>query len=168
MSKSHSRLAAAALVALLVPLLGSERAGAVQAPPTFCLGLNAETAEAQGYRVQIGTDGTDVLVGGNTTKDLIIGLGGDDILTGAGADDVICGGYGNDIITGGAGNDRVSGGPGNDDVTLGSGDDRARRMGIRSPGRRNRKRCALGAMAGTIDSRARVARMCSTETSVPT
>jgi hypothetical protein len=126
MSKSRLRLAAAALVALLVPLLGSELAGAVQAPPTFCLGLNAETAEAQGYRVQMGTDGNDFLVGRNDTKDLIIGLGGNDILTGAGGNDVICGGYGDDIITAGAGNDRVSGGPGNDDVTLGSGNDRAR------------------------------------------
>lgn len=126
-SMSQSRRRAAVLsVVVVASLLSASPVAAAQAPAIFCLGLTVETAEAQGFRVQIGTDGTDVLVGGNTTRDLIIGLAGDDILTGAGAGDVICGGHGDDIITGGAGNDRVSGGPGDDDITLGSGNDKAR------------------------------------------
>lgn len=119
------RLAALAVLAVTASLVAVSPAGA-QVPEVFCLGLTPQSAEALGFRVQIGTDGTDVLVGGNTTRDLIIGMAGDDILTGAGAGDVICGGHGNDIITAGAGNDRVSGGPGNDDITLGSGNDKAR------------------------------------------
>ncbi len=119
------RLAALAVLAVTASLVAVSPAGA-QVPDFFCLGLTPQSAEALGFRVQIGTDGTDVLVGGNTTRDLIIGMAGDDILTGAGAGDVICGGHGNDIITAGAGNDRVSGGPGNDDITLGSGNDKAR------------------------------------------
>lgn len=122
----RTRHALVAVSAILASVLITDPVGAAQAPSTFCLGLTAETAAAQGFRVQIGTDETDVLVGGNTTRDFIVGLAGDDILTGAGEGDVICGGHGNDIITAGAGNDRVSGGPGNDDITLGSGNDRAR------------------------------------------
>lgn len=119
------RLAAVAVVVLTASLVAMAPAGA-QVPEGFCLGLTPQSAEALGFRVQIGTDGTDVLVGGNTTRDFILGLAGDDILTGAGAGDVICGGHGDDIITAGAGNDRVSGGPGHDDITLGSGNDKAR------------------------------------------
>ena len=104
---------------------GGSTAGAAQ-PETFCLGLTAETAEAAGFVVQIGTDGVDVLVGGNAERDFILGLGGDDILSGAGAGDVICGGAGDDIINAGDGNDRVAGGPGNDELSLGSGNDRGR------------------------------------------
>ncbi len=126
MSFRISRVAIIATAVLGASLAAAIPAGAQEAPNTFCLGLTAETAEAAGYRVQIGTAGVDVLVGGNVSRDFIIGLGGDDILTGAGADDVICGGEGNDIITAGEGNDRVSGGPGSDDITLGSGNDKAR------------------------------------------
>ena len=126
MSQLRKRSAVLLVAVVAASLLNASPVAAAQAPTTFCLGLTVETAEAQGFRVQIGTPGNDFLVGGNTTRDLIIGLAGDDILTGAGAGDVICGGYGNDIITGGAGNDRVSGGPGDDDITLGSGNDKAR------------------------------------------
>lgn len=125
MSQSRSRLAVCAAIVMAASLVAVNPAGA-QPGSEFCLGLTPEAAEAQGFRVQIGTDGVDVLVGGNTTRDLIFGLAGDDILTGAGAGDVICGGHGDDIINAGAGDDRVSGGPGNDDITLGSGRDRAR------------------------------------------
>lgn len=125
MSQFSRRLAALAVFTITASLAAIAPAAA-QVPEGFCLGLTPQRAQDLGFRVQIGTDGTDVLVGGNTTRDLIIGLAGDDILTGAGAGDVICGGHGNDIITAGAGNDRVSGGPGNDDITLGSGDDKAR------------------------------------------
>lgn len=124
MSLTLSRKAAFVALALVASIVSGNPAGA-QAPPGFCLGLTIEKAEALGYRVQVGTDGPDVLVGGNT-KDFILGMAGDDILTGAGGDDVICGGEGNDIISGGPGNDRVSGGPGDDYITLGSGDDKAR------------------------------------------
>jgi len=125
MSHFSHRLAAQVVLTITATLVAVAPAGA-QAPEGFCLGLTPNRAEELGFRVQIGTDGTDVLVGGNTTRDFILGLGGDDILTGAGAGDVICGGHGNDIITAGAGDDRVSGGPGNDDITLGSGNDKAR------------------------------------------
>lgn len=123
---TSSRVAAVTAALLVGTALAATPAGAQDLPATFCLGLTAETAEAQGYRVQLGTDGVDVLTGGNVTRDFILGFGGDDLITGAGADDVICGGEGNDIINAGDGNDRVAGGPGSDDITLGSGDDRAR------------------------------------------
>lgn len=127
MSKLSRRIPHALLSLSLVATVivgGGATAGAQS--NTFCLGLTAETAEAAGFVVQIGTDGVDVLVGGNTQRDFILGLGGDDILSGAGADDVICGGTGNDIINSGDGNDRVAGGPGNDELSLGSGNDRGR------------------------------------------
>ena len=110
------------VVALLATAVVAAPAGAQTASPS-CLGLTAAEAEAQGYRVQLGTSGVDTLTGGNTTRDFMMGFGGDDLLTGAGADDVICGGAGNDIITGGDGDDRIFGGNGQDDINLGSGDD---------------------------------------------
>ena len=128
LSRSPKAKGFAALLGLSLSATVLVTAGSVaaQAPNTFCLGLTAETAEAAGFVVQIGTEGVDVLVGGNTTRDFIVGLGGDDVLTGAGAGDVICGGAGNDIINSGAGNDRVAGGPGDDALSLGSGNDRGR------------------------------------------
>lgn len=126
MATNRTRGASIGAVFLLVSAITAGSASAAQAPEGFCLGLTIETAEAQGYRVQTGTDGVDVLIGGNTTKDFILGFGGDDVLSGAGAGDVICGGAGDDIINAGDGNDRVSGGPGADEISLGAGNDRAR------------------------------------------
>lgn len=126
MATNKTRVASVGAAFLLVSAITAGNASAAQTPDTFCLGLTAETAEAQGYRVQLGTAGVDVLIGGNTTRDFILGFGGDDVLSGAGAGDVICGGAGNDIINAGDGNDRVSGGPGDDELSLGAGNDRGR------------------------------------------
>lgn len=126
MATTKTRFAAIASICMLISAITATSASALQAQDTFCLGLTIETAEAQGFRVQTGTDGVDVLIGGNTTRDFILGFGGDDVLSGAGAGDVICGGPGDDIINSGDGNDRVSGGPGADEISLGAGNDRAR------------------------------------------
>ncbi len=127
MATKRTRIAGIGAAFLLVSALTATGASAAaQSRDTFCLGLTIETAEAQGFRVQTGTDGVDVLIGGNTTRDFILGFGGDDVLTGAGAGDVICGGPGDDIINAGDGNDRVAGGPGADEISLGAGNDRAR------------------------------------------
>ena len=122
MSVSPLRAACICIAMLATTVVAAASVGA-QAGEIECLGLTASDAEAQGFNVQIGTDGVDVLTGGNITRDFMIGLGGDDILTGAGADDVICGGDGNDTITAGDGDDRVDGGFGEDNVSLGAGDD---------------------------------------------
>ncbi len=121
MSVSPLRAAFICLAVLSTTVLAVAPAGAQDG--IECLGLTAADAEAQGFAVQIGTDGVDVLTGGNVTRDFMIGLGGDDIITGAGADDVICGGDGDDTITAGDGDDRVDGGFGEDEILLGAGDD---------------------------------------------
>lgn len=121
MSVSAFRAALLA-TALLATAVFAAPAGA-QSSEVECFGLTAEEAEAQGFRVQIGTPGVDVLTGGNITRDFMVGLAGDDLISGAGADDVICGGSGADVINAGDGDDRVHGGSGDDDITLGSGDD---------------------------------------------
>lgn len=120
-SPRRIRLAAFSFVALLSPVLALAPAAAQDG--IICMGMDPATAEAEGFRVQIGTDGTDVLTGGNTTRDYIVGLGGDDALSGAGAGDIICGGDGNDIISSGTGDDAVDGGAGDDEINLSSGDD---------------------------------------------
>ncbi|MGI9605553.1 MAG: transglycosylase family protein [Acidimicrobiales bacterium] len=122
-----SRIAA---IALLSTVLLVSPAGAQTSPPAAtCFGLTAGQAEAQGYRVQLGTEDNDFLFGGNASRDFILGFGGDDVITGAGNNDIICGGLGNDLITAGSGDDRVSGGLGDDDIDLGSGDDIGRGKG---------------------------------------
>lgn len=117
-------LAAASLLAVLF----TGGIAAAQDQPS-CFGLFVDEAEAAGYRVQVGTAGSDVLVGGNTTLDMIIGLGGDDVLTGAGENDIICGGDGDDILSGGDGDDRLDGGEGADEIDGGVGHDTGRGAG---------------------------------------
>ena len=75
-SPHHRKLAAFSFVALLSPVLAVAPVSAQDG--IVCMGMDPATAEAEGFRVQIGTEGTDVLTGGNTTRDYIVGLGGDD------------------------------------------------------------------------------------------
>jgi len=122
MSLSVPRAASVSLILVAALFAFASPAGA-QDDEATCFGMTAAEAEAQGFRVQLGTDGVDVLTGGNTSRDFMIGFDGDDFLSGAGADDIICGGDGDDTISTGDGDDMVDGGFGEDDITLGAGDD---------------------------------------------
>ncbi|RZV43145.1 MAG: hypothetical protein EX269_13740 [Acidimicrobiales bacterium] len=126
--RALTRLAVLAAMSTVLYATPGTAAAAVT-PDVTCFGLTASQAEAQGYRVQVGTDGNDFLFGGNASRDFIMGFGGDDVITGAGNNDILCGGLGHDIITAGSGDDRVSGGLGNDEMDLGSGDDLGRGKG---------------------------------------
>ncbi|WP_051098309.1 calcium-binding protein [Sporichthya polymorpha] len=76
-----------------------------------------------GWVLQEGTDGDDVLAGSNA-NDLIRGRLGDDRISGGGGHDILCGDAGADVLRGGGGNDLLIGGRGRDRLDGGAGEDR--------------------------------------------
>jgi predicted extracellular nuclease len=93
-------------------------------PVLSCAGVSGTQAEleAAGYRVTVGTGGTDRIIG-RGGPDFVLGEGGVDVILGLGGDDVLCGGDGNDWIYGGTGDDAIDGGTGDDWLFGGFNDD---------------------------------------------
>jgi hypothetical protein len=82
-------------------------------------------------RLQIGTEGNDLLRGGALDdqlyglagNDTLLGEAGNDTLDGGPGNDRLEGGYGDDSLSGGDGNDFLLGGPDNDTLLTGAGND---------------------------------------------
>jgi len=82
---------------------------------------NIETIFFQGYRVAVGTPGTDRITG-DEACDKIWGRAGDDVIDGGGHDNNLFGDAGNDTLRAGIGVDQLDGGDGDDDLTGGDGE----------------------------------------------
>lgn len=101
-------LAAAALVAAMLPLLS----GALASAATKC---TANTGENGATWVD-GTSGNDRCIAGGNGPDVLKGKGGKDRIVGGRGPDKLRGGPGNDLLRGGQGPDTFYCGPGQDIV----------------------------------------------------